>query len=41
MEITVLVASTMVLKTGLTLLDSPELSKDRGTLLDWLENFGG
>lgn len=41
MEITVLVASTVVLKTGVTLLDSPELGKDRGTLLGWLENFGG
>lgn len=41
MEITVLVASTMVLKTGVTLLDCPELSKDRGTLLGWLETFGG
>lgn len=41
MEITVLVASTMVLKTGVTLLDSPELSKNRRTLLGWLENFDG
>ena len=40
MEITVLVASTMVLKTGVTLLDCPELTL-LGTLLGWLENFDG